>query len=1152
MTLDVTQQNNDFKTKKRKYIHAETLLNAIEKKQHAEKKRLRKKKLKYEQKNKMEEDKDTQKMEHTQNAVESEACCNSFYRIDNSSSSEQIRGCLTQHLTEERTNDMNKKLDDIRKKFNLSTFIESTSDPKLKQQANVCIICDRLIIGLEEVLWLSKDEILLNSSRLSIENYELYYRIQLPDILKKQYEVTFKDENDNLDDELVGILLSPRARRTRDKQFSCCKSCHYSITSGCKSEIFDPPKYAIANGFAIGSIPRVLKYMKEDGEPVEFDEYNLERDIIENEILCNTISTIRPWGFVQAWTGGKSTSLKGHLSLFSVDQSHVGGVFNKYKNSGNSEKQPSKNVFVVLCGRFTPNQKNIIRKQAKLNTDVFVNLLNWFIKTSGHQAYEDVTPPDQCPDMIAILEDEENDNNTDDTVDDTVECRIEGKTYYFSSESHKPNERSSVYDATPEFVDAMLNNEKPTMLLYGGSYKKSHEVNLEDVFPVQFPFGLGGPDLGVPRKVPVSEEACIRHYLKLSLKQFMRPDFILVCYHIICRSTSFKTGVIKCKSSYQGSVLAEKISQLTIKDIQRAASYLAFRQSANEPLIANNCGTNFLKSVTTSCKVLGHTTEAAKDARRKMYALTERFGPHSIFLTITPDDQCTFVVRMYVASGTVIELPTPNCSDNECFLDFQLRAKIRTTYPGASSLYYQAAIQVVYKLIGWNPDRNRPEGVGMFGPPKAMSRTDEEQNRGTLHGHILIWVENFAEVCNLLYSSNEEVRQSAREALKSFVDNHFSSDYNYDNELEVVHKECGRRGTISELFEEAPAQDIRDCRDKDLCQDLNGKILCCKFCSNVPQKKMNEGRISTVELHNMVMQAYSRRNEHSDYDVNVRENNASEEENDVIMRENDIHHVNEDVSATVSFPPNRYRRDIMTYRSPLDTLHPDCEDFYFNFHVRHHIVTYHTNEHDHSHRRACFKYDCSCRMRLPRLSKCNSLFTIDEDPEKCTTWWFINGEKQNVYPYSVETRRPLGSQYLNTHNKTLTSIFGCNNNVQIGSPRCLFYVVHYSSKSTQKEDRGVDFERIGYQVIRRIEKELQKLKEADALNSEEKNDTKEMNYIEEQLHQPMSSDADLRSLLDLKQHAGAKVCSNTFINYCHCGFFLTIDITSLASYLQLM
>jgi hypothetical protein len=56
--------------------------------------------------------------------------------------------------------------------------------------------------------------------------------------------------------------------------------------------------------------------------------------------------------------------------------------------------QPSKNVFVVLCGRMTPEQKVIARKKAELDTDVFLHLLNWFVRTSGHKAYEGVAPPD--------------------------------------------------------------------------------------------------------------------------------------------------------------------------------------------------------------------------------------------------------------------------------------------------------------------------------------------------------------------------------------------------------------------------------------------------------------------------------------------------------------------------------------------------------------------------------------------------------------------------------------------------------------------------------------------------------------------------------------------------------------------------------------
>ena len=66
----------------------------------------------------------------------------------------------------------------------------------------------------------------------------------------------------------------------------------------------------------------------------------------------------------------------------------------------------------------TPGQKTIVKKQAALDTEKFLWLLNWFVRTSGRKGYEDVTPPDECPDMIAFLDDEDNENNTDDPVDE--------------------------------------------------------------------------------------------------------------------------------------------------------------------------------------------------------------------------------------------------------------------------------------------------------------------------------------------------------------------------------------------------------------------------------------------------------------------------------------------------------------------------------------------------------------------------------------------------------------------------------------------------------------------------------------------------------------------------------------------------------------
>ena len=46
------------------------------------------------------------------------------------------------------------------------------------------------------------------------------------------------------------------------------------------------------------------------------------------------------------------------------------------------------------------------------------------------------------------------------------------------------------------------------------------------MFPIQFPFGLGSLNMNRPNKI--SDEECIKHYMRLSLPQFHRQDFILI------------------------------------------------------------------------------------------------------------------------------------------------------------------------------------------------------------------------------------------------------------------------------------------------------------------------------------------------------------------------------------------------------------------------------------------------------------------------------------------------------------------------------------------------------------------------------------------------------------------------------------------------
>jgi hypothetical protein len=85
--------------------------------------------------------------------------------------------------------------------------------------------------------------------------------------------------------------------------------------------------------------------------------------------------------------------------------------------------------------------------------------------------------------------------------------------------------------------------------------------------------------------------------------------------------------LIKCRSNYQGQTLGERVSK-----VHRAAKEWIKMEANNESLETNSTVASFLKSATTSCKVLGHTAEAMKDAMKKLYVLRDYFRPHLLMM----------------------------------------------------------------------------------------------------------------------------------------------------------------------------------------------------------------------------------------------------------------------------------------------------------------------------------------------------------------------------------------------------------------------------------------------------------------------------------------------------------------------------------------
>ena len=141
----------------------------------------------------------------------------------------------------------------------------------------------------------------------------------------------------------------------------------------------------------------------------------------------------------------------------------------------------------------TSPQREIARSRAEINTATYSGILSWFIQKSGHSGYKEATIPDKIPEP-KLIEDKGTADNTYKAVNDGVKNRDCGGTYYFAS-TQDPKAGSACYDTESDFALAMMNRTAPSLVAVGRNYAKAHEMDVENVLPFAFPWGIGGQNI---------------------------------------------------------------------------------------------------------------------------------------------------------------------------------------------------------------------------------------------------------------------------------------------------------------------------------------------------------------------------------------------------------------------------------------------------------------------------------------------------------------------------------------------------------------------------------------------------------------------------------------------------------------------------------
>jgi hypothetical protein len=405
--------------------------------------------------------------------------------------------------------------------------------------------------------------------------------------------------------DLARIALSPRGIITSsaasnehaacdsntDISLTICKMCHHSLFRTDKKD--SPPKFAIANGWAAGSLPTAL------------------HDLTYAEIR---MATRAPVASVVRIIGRNHTELRSHTMalLATPGPATLQVPFSLQKTD-----------YMVIFSGAQENDKDLAKKKYLLIRHLKLKLfIDHLLQHSS--AYKNMSKDETL--LKSIVESSILDNLTEEEDDrsnggrlireasedadrvnaggitslpqsETVSALFSTKHHQFTSNETIPirnTTRTATSTAGPSFLPHLQVTNSSTIL------SERDPEFFGAAFPHLFPFGIGTPNSRRPVHVPIEEG--MRHLLQLSNRSFAQ-DFLFpfVCFDILNRKKAFTSLSVRIKSNPSALSDAVSISEAQMVSLinYNAATMKARRSGKRLPVLPDELksANNVLKSI---------------------------------------------------------------------------------------------------------------------------------------------------------------------------------------------------------------------------------------------------------------------------------------------------------------------------------------------------------------------------------------------------------------------------------------------------------------------------------------------------------------------------------------------------------------------------
>jgi hypothetical protein len=266
------------------------------------------------------------------------------------------------------------------------------------------------------------------------------------------------------------------------------------------------------------------------------------------------------------------------------------------------------------------------------------------------------------------------------------------------------------------------------------------------LWPTLFPYGVGMFDDPVRYRKDagfkqIALKSHVQHYLQMSDRRFQTHLTFPFAMHNIqmVRKSSFQSRLAVRRSWWPNAMAAmAKIDEEVLATLTATLSAKKARKDYSKYIPASPAETSVFELLRyvdyVSDHIEGSVSEVSK-MREEIQAITRCTGTLNIFFTLNPAD--TYNPIAAFTAGRNIDIDTLFGSPDSTFTSFQ-RARSLAANPIAGAEFFKLMVdQFTDTFLGFK----RACKHGVFGRVKHYYGVFEAQNRGSLHLHILIWLE---------------------------------------------------------------------------------------------------------------------------------------------------------------------------------------------------------------------------------------------------------------------------------------------------------------------------------------------------------------------------------------------------------------------------